>query len=374
GGLSPRGRALGVPPTPPLVEQVIFQENDALSVVLAGVGFNPYPTSPNRLLQEEWKETTGQDFNPEVDWIVADSHPELSAEFSPLVAASNASSLKWGSLSALRRDRIEQFRGEKEVSSGLEKTAEEFIGGGDVGVVFIGEWLDHQAEMSAVISFNLFGDDRQAETPEGKALQAWGEVQPHDEKYRDPITRDVDRDAYRTDKEAAFAAIRKIYPELADSLEARIRAVSPNLVKVEPDIITALDALSGYREIDRWFGIDKAMENKVEDIHALVDAKRDELALQGFLDIGSGTVYTILADERPDISQNVWQAAWIVRPGADSNYRNPEADRYLIDHEPELRRFFPGLYRRGLLAVIGTGASSGTRRLSPALQARLGGK
>jgi len=374
GGLSPRGRALGVPPTPPLVEQVIFQENDALSVVLAGVGFNPYPTSPNRLLQEEWKETTGQDFNPEVDWIVADSHPELSAEFSPLVAASNASSLKWGSLSALRRDRIEQFRGEKEVSSGLEKTAEEFIGGGDVGVVFIGEWLDHQAEMSAVISFNLFGDDRQAETPEGKALQAWGEVQPHDEKYRDPITRDVDRDAYRTDKEAAFAAIRKIYPELADSLEARIRAVSPNLVKVEPDIITALDALSGYREIDRWFGIDKAMENKVEDIHALVDAKRDELALQGFLDIGSGTVYTILADERPDISQNVWQAAWIVRPGADSNYRNPEADRYLIDHEPELRRFFPGLYRRGLLAVIGTGASGGTRRLSPALQARLGGK
>ena len=374
GGLSPKGRALGVPPTPPLAEQIAFQETDVLSLVLAGVGFNPYPTSPNRLLQEEWKETTGQDFNPEVDWIVADSHPELSAEFSPLVAASNASSLKWGSLSALRRDRIEQFRGEKEVSSGLEKTAEEFIGGGDVGVVFIGEWLDHQAEMSAVISFNLFGDDRQAETPEGKALQAWGEVQPHDEKYRDPITRDVDRDAYRTDKEAAFAAIRKIYPELADSLEARIRAVSPNLVKVEPDIITALDALSGYREIDRWFGIDKAMENKVEDIHALVDAKRDELALQGFLDVGSGTVYTILADERPDISQNVWEAAWIVRPGADSNYRNPEADRYLIDHEPELRRFFPGLYRRGLLAVIGTGASGGTRRLSPALQARLGGK
>ncbi|KKK64417.1 hypothetical protein LCGC14_2984410, partial [marine sediment metagenome] len=108
GGLSPKGRALGVPPTPPLVEQVIFQENDALSVVLAGVGFNPYPTSPNKLLREEWLETTGKEFNHEVDWIVADSHPELSVEFSPLVASANASSLKWGSLSALRRDRIEE--------------------------------------------------------------------------------------------------------------------------------------------------------------------------------------------------------------------------------------------------------------------------
>ena len=374
GGLSPRGRALGVPPTPPLVEQVIFQENDALSVVLAGVGFNPYPTSPNKLLQEEWKETTGQDFNPEVDWIVADSHPELSVEFSPLVASANASSLKWGSLSALRRERIEEFRAQEEVKAGLEQDAIEYIAGEDVGKVLIGDWLDHQASMSAAISFSIFGETREPETPEGKALKAWGEVQPDDEKYRNPITREVDRDAYRADKEAAFDAIRKIYPELADSLEARTKAVSPNLIKAEPAIIAALDSLLGYREIDRWFGIDKDMENKVEDIHALVDAKRDELAFQGYLEVGSGTIYTILADERPDIPQAVWQAAWIVRPGADSNYRNPEADRYLIDNETTLRRFFPGLYRRGLLAAIGTGAGApgGGRRLSPALQARLG--
>ena len=372
GGLSPKGRALGVPPTPPLGEQIAFQETDVLSLVMAGVGFNPYPTSPNRLLQEEWKETTGQDFNPEVDWIVADSHPELSAEFSPMVAAANASSLKWGSLSALRREKIEQFRADEEVKSGLEQDAIDFIDGKDVGQVLLGDWLDHQAEMSAVISFNVFGEDRDAETPEGKALQAWGEVQPNDEKYRNPITREVDRDAYRADKEAAFDAIRRLYPELADSLEARTRAVSPNLVRVEPDILAALDALSGYRKIDRWFGIDKAMENKVEDIHTLVNAKRDELAFQGFLETSSSTVYTMLAAERPDISQAVWLAAWIVRPGADTNYRNPEADRYLIDHETSLRRFFPGLYRRGLLVAIGTGTPGGTSRLSPALKARLG--
>ncbi|KKN06498.1 hypothetical protein LCGC14_1076710, partial [marine sediment metagenome] len=372
GGLSPRGRALGVPPTPPLVEQVMFQENDALSIVLAGVGFNPYPTSPNKLLTEEWLETTGNKFNPEVDWIVADSHPELSAEFSPLVAASNASSLKWGSLSALRRDRIEEFRAQEEVESGLEQDAIEYLAGGDVGRVLIGDWLDHQARMSAAIAFSIFGDTREPETPEGKALQAWGEVQPDDERYRDPITRDVDRDAYRADKEAAFDAIRKIYPELADSLEARTKAVSPNLVKVEPDILAALDSLSGYRKVDRWFGIDKDMENKVEDIHALVEAKRDELAFQGFLDVSSGTVYTILAEERPDISQDIWQAAWIVRPGAGNNYRNPEADRYLIDNEATLRGFWPGLYRRSLLVAIGGGAPSGTRQLSPALRARLG--
>ncbi|KKL57182.1 hypothetical protein LCGC14_2237980, partial [marine sediment metagenome] len=376
GGLSPGGRALGVPPTPPLVEQVVFQENDALSVVLAGVGFNPYPTSPNKLLKEEWLETTGKEFNHEVDWIVADSHPELSVEFSPMVAASNSSSLKWGSLSALRRDRIEEFRAQEEVKSGLEQDAIDYLEGKDVGRVLIGDWLDHQAAMSAAISFSIFGDDREPETPEGKALQAWGEVQPDDEKYRDPITRDVDRDAYRADKEAAFNAIRSVYPELADSLEARIKAVSPNLVKVEPEILAALDSLSDYRKIDRWFGIDKGMENKVEDIHQLVEAKRDEFALQGLLEVDSGTVYQVLAEERPDIPQNVWQAAWTVRPGADTNYRNPEADRYLIDNEDALRRFFPGLYRRDLLAYIGAGAGvsspTGTRQLSPALRARLG--
>lgn len=374
GGLSPQGRALGIPPTPPIGEQIAFQETDVLSLVMAGVGFNPYPTSPNKLLQEEWKTTTGKDFNPEVDWIVADSHPELSAEFSPMVAAANASSLKWGSLSALRRDRIEEFRAQEEVKSGLEQDAIDYIAGQDVGRVLIGDWLDHQASMSAAISFSIFGETREPETPEGKALKAWGEVQPDDEKYRNPITREVDRDAYRADKEAAFDAIRLIYPELADSLEARTKAVSPNLVKVEPDILAALDSLAGYRKVARWFGIDKAMEDQVEDIHALVEAKRDELALQGFLEVGSGSVYTILADERPDISQNVWEAAWIVRPGADTNYRNPEADRYLISHEDTLRRFFPGLYRRGLLSAIGVGAPSGggTRQLSPALRAKLG--
>ncbi|KKK70295.1 hypothetical protein LCGC14_2925450, partial [marine sediment metagenome] len=227
----------------------------------------------------------------------------------------------------------------------------------------------------------VFGDEREPETPEGKALKAWGEVQPDDEKYRDAITRDVDRDAYRADKEAAFAEIRRIYPELADALEARIRAVSPNLVKVEPEILAALDSLSGYRQIDRWFGIDKEMENKAEDIHQLVEIKRDEFAIQGFLNVDSSTVYRVLMEERPDISSNVWQAAWVVRPGADSSYRNPEADKYLIDNEDKLRRLFPGLYRRELLAAIGTGvgapgarvpSTSGGRTLSPALRSRLG--
>ncbi|KKK94379.1 hypothetical protein LCGC14_2683450, partial [marine sediment metagenome] len=88
GGLSFRDRALAIPPTPPLAEQIAFQERDVLSLTLAGVGFNPYPTSVNRLLREEWQTTTGQEFNDEVDWIVADSHPELSIEFSPMVAAS----------------------------------------------------------------------------------------------------------------------------------------------------------------------------------------------------------------------------------------------------------------------------------------------
>lgn len=375
GGLSPKGRALGVPPTPPLAEQIAFQETDVMSLTLAGVGFNPYPTSPNKLLREEWKETTGKDFNDEVDWIVADNHPELSAEFSPMVAASNASSLKWGSLSALRRERMEEFRAEEEVKSGLEQDAVDFLAGEDVGQVLLGDWLDHQAAMSAAISFAIFGEDREPETPEGKALRAWGEVQPDDEKYRDPITRDVDRDAYRADKEAAFDVIRQVYPELADSLEARIRAVSPNLVKVEPEILAALDSLSNYRRIDRWFGIDKAMENKVEDIHQLVEIKRDEFALQGYLEISGSNVYRTLMEERPDISRDVWQAAWTVRPGADVSYRNPEADRYLIANEDELRKFFPRLYRRELLSYIGSGISPGGatgRQLSPALRARLG--
>jgi len=377
GGLSFRDRALSISPIPPIAAQIAFQETDVMSLTPAGIGFNSYPTSPNRLLREEWKDTTGKEFNGEVDWIVADSHPELSVEFSPMVAASNASSLKFGSLSALRHDRIEQFRAEREVSSGLEQDAIDFLAGKDVGVVLIGDWLDHQADMSAVIASTLFGEERTAETPEGKALQAWGEVQPDDEKYRDAITRDVDRDAYQADKEAAFAAIRRIYPELADALEARIRAVSPNLIQVEPTILAALDSLAGYRRIDRWFGIDKEMENKVEDIHQMVVAKRDEFALQGYLNVASSSVYRVLAEERPDIPISVWQAAWTVRPGADTNYRNPEADQYLIDNEDPLRRLFPGLYRRELLASIGTGIGAPNtntegRRLSPALASRLG--
>ncbi len=262
--------------------------------------------------------------------------------------------------------------------SGLEKTAKAFLQGDDVGVALMGEWLDHQAEMSAVIASSLFGEERTAETPEGKALQAWGEVQPDDEKYRDPITRDVDRDAYRADKEEAFEKIREVYPELAESLENRIRAVSPNLVKVEPEIIAGLRALSEYRKIDRWFGIDKEMEKDVLNIHQLVEAKRDEFALQGFLNVDVGTVYNTLIAERPDVAPSIWQAAWTVRPGVDSNYRNPEADRYLLDHETELRKLFPNLYRRELLAAVGAGtrpsgsATTGGTPLSSSLKARMG--
>ncbi len=382
GTLSVKGRLLAIPPTPPIAEQAVFQERDVASLVLAGVGFNPYPTSTNKLLREEWlaggahkKDGVAQDFNDEVDWIVADSHPELSVEFSPMVAASNASSLKWGSLSSLRRDRIEQFRAQEEVQSGLERDAEEFLAGSDVGRTLMNDWLDHQAGMSSVIAFSILDETREPETPEGKALRAWGEVQPDDEKYRDPITRDVDRDAYRADKEAAFEAIREVYPELAEALEARTRAVSPNLVQVEPDIIEALGSLSDYRKIDRWFGIDKETENQVESIHRMVEDKRDELALQGFIEVSSGDVYKLLAQDRPDIPKSVWQSAWTVRPGADTNYRNPDADQFLISNEGTLRRFFPNLYRRDLLVAIGLGGevrSAGNRQLAPALRARLG--
>ena len=351
GTLSALGRLEGAAPVPPIVEQAIFQERDVLSLGLAGIGFNPYPTSPHSLLKEGFAEKTERDFNPEVDYIVSDADPELSG----LVDAATTSSAERGSQGALRQQKSESFRAELESELGLDRLAAAFLSGEANGSRIIKLWGEYQDRMSGAISFAVFGDDRQAKTPEGKALKAWAELRSTDPRFLDAATGEIDYVTYTTEKDRLFEVIEDLYPALARALEDRIRSVTPDLQRVEPLIKEAFDLRSQLFDIPKHRDVTTEEEQQVKDLRRLVDQARDRIAGSG-LDPGDVTLALYQAVAKDEgIDAKFAFLGFGLRPNSQSeiSLRDVAYTQFLLANAEALGRFFPDLYgSRQILPVL----------------------
>jgi len=122
GDLSLKGRAMGIAPVPPLVEQIAFQERDVLSLTTAGLGFNPYDTLSGKLLREQFSSVTKEELNwesPAHSALIEDT-PALSK----LWEKSKEESREYGSQSAITSFEIKQEIEQGEQDKGIVVLAE----------------------------------------------------------------------------------------------------------------------------------------------------------------------------------------------------------------------------------------------------------
>lgn len=301
--------------------------------------------TPYQTLQQGWQEEyPGRDFNLEVDYIVAEANPDLS----PLVEAARERSLDYGTPSAVMRQENLRVRADVEERYKLPQLAADYLAGNtEIVPELMERYRGYKADVAVAISAKMLEVEKQPETPEGKALQAYGELNPYDAKYADPRTKEPDWDLFKSDQQKYLNAIRSIYPALAAALLTRTKAIDPSLEQIEPTLELALDLKSEALDKRQHRGISREQEDEMDDF--LEDVRKARLHWRERYGAEVSVVAGIRrVGEIQDKGSHFLQWAILLRPGTNTEkeLRTPEYNDFLTDPETEkaLRPFFPEFY------------------------------
>lgn len=349
GDLPLKGKILNLLPMPPVIEEIISEGPSAFGIISELGGASQFETSPFTELRIAWESARGtrgipdREFNPETDFAIAEQDSRLA----PIVERSRERGVAAGFPSAVAAQERDELRAQLEGEFQLPTLAEKVPSDPIAGPAFVDAWFEVQDRMSGAVALDFLGEERNRETPLGQAVLAWQQIRLQDQKYFDPETLRPDRQAYREDKDAAFAEIRKLDPTLASALEQRTPSSDPNVKRVEADMLEALDVRRELFDTPKYDGISFDLQEQIRDLDRLVQQARDRLAGQG-LDlekVDSLALYEDVARQN-GLKEGIGLIAFTLRPGSktEKSARGMDYFNFLFENQDLLSIFFPELY------------------------------
>ncbi len=340
---------LNLAPIPPVIEEVITSGVSAFGIISELAGTSQFETSPFTELRIAWEASRGtrgipdREFNPETDFAIAEQDSRLA----PIVERSRERGVEAGFPSAVAAQERDELRSQLEAEFQLPTLAERVPSDPIAGPAFVDAWFEVQDRMSGAVALDFLGEERNRETPLGQAVLAWQQIRLQDQKYFDRETLRPDRQAYREDKDAAFAEIRQLDPDLASALEQRTPSADPNVKKVEADMLEALDIRRELFDTPKYDGISFDLQEQIRDLDRLVQQARDRLAGQG-LDlekVDSLALYEDVARQN-GLKEGIGLIAFTLRPGSktEKSARGMDYFNFLFENQDLLSIFFPELY------------------------------
>ena len=357
GDLPLKSALLNLAPIPPVIEEIITEGPSAFGILSELGGASQFETSPFTELRIAWESARGtrgipdREFNPETDFAIAEQDSRLR----PIVERSRSRGVAAGFPSAVAAQERDELRAQLEGEFNLPTLAEKVPSDPLAGPAFVDAWFEVQDRMSGAVALDFLGEERNRETPLGQAVLAWQQITLQDQEFFDRETLRPDRQAYREAKDAAFAKIRQLGPDLAAALEQRTPSSDQNIKRVEADMLEALDVRRELFDMSRHVGFTSDEEREASDFRELVDQARDRIAANS-LDPGPVTIEQYLAVAQDNgIEPRVAYRAFGLRPNSEGevSQRDVEYTKFLLDNAELLSVFFPELYSaRRLLPVL----------------------
>lgn len=257
----------------PIPVTSFFDEQGRIGPIGGGfqaAGINVSAEPLRDLLARKFEEIHGRPFNPEIDYLVAANTPELK----PILDELNRLGIEFESEGALTQQRLDQTRTELEAN--MEPLAAAVLQG-DIaqGPELARRYADYQKRMSGAFTFAFIGKEEPSpETPEGKALQEWRNLDPFSEVYTDPETQQVDWGAFYDEWDRLFARLPEDYQE---AYKAAIRTVSPSMQEIEPQIEQAKTILQEIRDEPKWDGMSPEKSEELQDFMRHVERETRKL-------------------------------------------------------------------------------------------------
>jgi len=324
----------------PFAIQGILEGEQAPTVAAGLVGARTSAPTPYERLSEPFRQKYGHDFGDEPgDFRLAEADPDLAS----LLESYQRSGLARGRQGAVTAEKLDQTRAREEEQADLPDFARRFNAGQTaLGPELLKRWLDVQDRMSGAFSEEYGARETRLDSETARSLEEWRSIQATDPKYADPETGVPDYDAYRTDKDTAFA---KLPAQLQRAYEQSIDSADPELRALEPQIREALDLRSQLYETPQFRGVSIEQERELRDFYAQVaDARRFWFENQG-VDVSVSSAIRAVAAKLGK-GPNFQQWAMLLRQGSATRdrLRDPAYTRYLVQNEDTLRPFFPELY------------------------------
>ena len=242
GGLSAKGRLVGVLPIPPIGEQIAFQERDALAITVAGLGFNPYDTPAGRLLREEFERTTGAELNWESPAHM--SKVEGSSKLDKLWKRSREESREYGSKTAITSFEIQEEIGQAEEDKGIVLLAEA-IRSGDAQAAQ--QWSDARGGFLAFRDgkWDARFTPREATTEIGRLVDEYYGLNPKGLEFTDS-SGVTDWGAFQKARDAVLTRMPK---DDADAIRDKEKFIDPAAEAVDRQFRAAQDVLRPYWDL-----------------------------------------------------------------------------------------------------------------------------
>ena len=348
GDLPLKSSLLNLAPMPPVLEEIITEGPSAFGIISELGGASQFETSPFTELRIAWENARGtrgipdREFNPETDFAIAEQDSRLKS----IVERSRSRGVAAGFPSAVAAQQRDELRTQLEGEFQLPTLAQKVPSDPLAGPAFVDAWFEVQDRMSGAVALDFLGEERNRETPLGQAVLAWQQISLQDPKFFDRETLRPDRQEYREAKDAAFAEIRQLDPDLAAALDLRTPSADIEIKKVEAEMLEALDVRRELFDRPKHVGVTPDEEREAADFRELVDQTRDRLAGSG-LDPGSTTIQQYLAvAEDNGLPPKIAYLAFALRPNSEgeTKLRDVRYTEFLFDNAELLSVFFPELY------------------------------
>lgn len=294
--------------------------------------------------RRRFEESYGRPYDASAgDRAIAETDPKLA----PYLRRSDEASADTGFEPAMnRQERQEQLRA-KEAELSLPDISRAVLAGNiEAGPAWKEAWEEYVTFKANIEARDFFGADFATSTdPRAQAYQAWSDVSP--QAYRDQTTFEIDWDAYFRDKDAAFA---QLDPALQGAIKARLKAVSPEVQRVERQYQAARDLRDQLGDMSPVRGLSAEQYGEVQDFVAEAVRFQDQYRRERGQDPPIDRVIAHLGQQQGR-DPGLVRAAQVLNSGVPDRLRNVEYDRFLLANEAALLPFYPELYRRKALQL-----------------------
>ena len=308
----------------PFAVQGILEGESVMGTLAGLVGARTSSGTRFEELQERFEEEYGRPFNRETDFAIARQNPNLAH----LVGRSEE---------AQQRDEV-LVQAEQRL---LPLAQSVLQGNPDAGAQFRRERSDFLTFAAGAAAQAFFGTQfPDPETPEGRALAEFHALTPED--FRDPETTQPDYPQFEAARERLLS---QLPTEVQQAIKNKMSFVLPEMREVERLYRVARDLLDEAPSQVR--GLTSDQHQEVKDFMKTVgQARRTWRETRGisYEDLPIGEAVDIVGRfQERDPAFMRW--AQTLRSGVPDDLRSGDYDRFLIEHETELRVFYSDFYR-----------------------------